>query len=970
MQQWIDSPATNFGFIIVRADNTVTNGMEVSPRDVATLANRPQFAISYASSVPVDNTPPTVPTSLAAGDNGATQIALTWNASTDSDGVVNNYLVYRDGVLIGSPVATAFVDTNVLPGKDYSYRVAAVNGSQLASAQSAALVHQIAQPLTAYTLTLATRDSYLPGVPVLVQVEITGLDGKPAKDVWDAVASLSSSTSNVTLSTNEVRLRNGLGSVLVTFTGSGPFTLTAASGGIQTQRSLTSLAGVVQTNVSGTLAGAAVSWSGVIHVTGNVTVPVGTTLTVQPGTLVLLDGNSAPLSTDGKRIIVQGTINSLGTAAQPITFTATDPNAPWGEITHSSSQASIYQYTQINRAGHTTGSGHTGTGPVLRVTNTTLSFDHVAITDLVGKVMQASGSSLTFHDSNLARATMGPEIATTGLLFQHSYITEMLGQYREDGINDDDDGIYIHAQGAGKTVLIADSVIALVDDDAIDTLNSTITVDRVIVRDATNPNEDAKGISVNGGSTTVRNSLIANTTLGIATKNNAGGAATTTTIDRTTIVESGIGIEQADGANFVVNVSNSIIRATTDAVLAEFPAAVTINYSDVNEAWPGTGNINLDPLFVNALKHDYHLAAGSPAINTGDPAAPLDADGTRADMGAYPRLQLASVAGRRIFYNNSKFDGNSAAHGAADDAAIASKSALLPGGTATAANYTSYSRGINGVMIDIAGLNGTPTAADFTFRVGNNNTPAGWALAPAPANITVRAGAGTGGSSRVTITWADGAIKNTWLQVTAKTSLGLPAADVFYFGNAFGETGNSAANAQVNSTDEIGARSNPKTFLNPALVGDTYDFNRDGFVNATDQIIARSNSTTLAAALKLISVPNGAAGQLGAADFTALSAGVQFVQAALPSAGPAPVAMPVAASVASAATDDGTATAIAATAARQQAIRAWTAEALHASSTDSALVDDSELSGDGDSPADFDADLVELLAGEQLLLSR
>lgn len=103
------------------------------------------------------------------------------------------------------------------------------------------------------------------------------------------------------------------------------------------------------------------SWSGIVHVTGDVTVPVGTTLTVQPGTLVLIDGNPTLLSTDGKRIIVQGKINSLGTAAQPVTFTATDPLAPWGEITHSSSQASTYQYTQINRAGHTTGTGHTGT---------------------------------------------------------------------------------------------------------------------------------------------------------------------------------------------------------------------------------------------------------------------------------------------------------------------------------------------------------------------------------------------------------------------------------------------------------------------------------------------------------------------------------------------------------------------------------------------------------------------------------
>lgn len=136
-----------------------------------------------------------------------------------------------------APAGTSFNDTNIVPGKSYSYRVAAVNTGQLANPeQSTAVIHQISQPLTQYSLTLATRDSYLPGVAVLVQVEITGDDGKPAKDVWDAVATLTSSNPAVTLSTSEVRLRNGLGSVLVTFTGSGPFTLTASSGGIQTQR--------------------------------------------------------------------------------------------------------------------------------------------------------------------------------------------------------------------------------------------------------------------------------------------------------------------------------------------------------------------------------------------------------------------------------------------------------------------------------------------------------------------------------------------------------------------------------------------------------------------------------------------------------------------------------------------------------------------------------------------------------------
>ena len=58
----------------------------------------------------------------------------------------------------------------------------------------------------------------------------------------------------------------------------------------------------------------------------------------------------------------------------------------------------------------------------------------------------------------------------------------------------------------------------------------------------------------------------------------------------------------------------------------------------------GTGCIDADPLFVDPLTGDYLLswanfptpdATKSPCIDTGDPASPLDPDGTRADMGAY-----------------------------------------------------------------------------------------------------------------------------------------------------------------------------------------------------------------------------------------------------------------------------------------------------------------------------------------------
>jgi hypothetical protein len=48
-----------------------------------------------------------------------------------------------------------------------------------------------------------------------------------------------------------------------------------------------------------------------------------------------------------------------------------------------------------------------------------------------------------------------------------------------------------------------------------------------------------------------------------------------------------------------------------------------------------TGNIFIDPRPCGGNPFDYHLQANSPCIDTGDPASPLDPDGTRADMGCY-----------------------------------------------------------------------------------------------------------------------------------------------------------------------------------------------------------------------------------------------------------------------------------------------------------------------------------------------
>ena len=78
------------------------------------------------------------------------------------------------------------------------------------------------------------------------------------------------------------------------------------------------------------------------------------------------------------------------------------------------------------------------------------------------------------------------------------------------------------------------------------------------------------------------------------------------------------------------------------------PGVVTAQHSDImvaailfSTAYPGTGNIKLNPRFQSG---SYELASNSPCINAGSPASPLEQDGSIADMGAITTSPPTSVA--------------------------------------------------------------------------------------------------------------------------------------------------------------------------------------------------------------------------------------------------------------------------------------------------------------------------------------
>ena len=82
-------------------------------------------------------TAPTIPSGLTASAVSATQVNLSWTASTHSI-AVTGYQVYRGGTLIATlGNVLSFSDTSLTPATLYSYTVAACNAAANCSAQSA-----------------------------------------------------------------------------------------------------------------------------------------------------------------------------------------------------------------------------------------------------------------------------------------------------------------------------------------------------------------------------------------------------------------------------------------------------------------------------------------------------------------------------------------------------------------------------------------------------------------------------------------------------------------------------------------------------------------------------------------------------------------------------------------------------------------------------------------------------------------
>jgi len=127
----------------------------------------------------------------------------------------------------------------------------------------------------------------------------------------------------------------------------------------------------------------------------------------------------------------------------------------------------------------------------------------------------------------------------------------------------------------------------------------------------------------------------------------AGGGSSPTIINCTIVNNdsyhhTSTGIYAISGGTVI----NSIVRDNIGPDVSIIQGTTSVTYSNIEGGFTGTGNIDADPLFVNAENDDYHLSNSSPCIGAGKDTSivPItdiigtprpSPEGSNPDMGAY-----------------------------------------------------------------------------------------------------------------------------------------------------------------------------------------------------------------------------------------------------------------------------------------------------------------------------------------------
>ena len=413
---------------------------------------------------------------------------------------------------------------------------------------------------------------------------------------------------------DSIRFYHGVGSVSFTLDDgaavpAGDYRVTVTVGTISASKIVTVLSNPTWRVMPAVLSGADLVWGPDENIRislHDTEVPAGSTLTIHPGTMVMVDTTGS--LENGTLITINGQVDAVGSEDNPIHFfsergaaamihtvSGSLSNADaWRGLYHHGSGSSTYKWVFLTGAGNGPITGHPRP-PIFSFndTHSLLAEDDVLV-DSTGMMFQTPGTgTYTLRRLLVSRVGIGCEFLSSGhtLRIEDSWWTG-IGRGPTTPLRYDGDGI--HIDGAGSDQLLQRIVIADIGDDGIDHSNSTFEVDDSIIHDIND-----KAMSMTGGLATVRNTLIFNAGTGIRG---------TAHVYNSTITVSGP-IATPDVVQESIIWSSSIPTCSG-----------AINYTIVGSAADlgcGTGNQSVDPQFADTAQCDYRPTAGSPALTAG-----------------------------------------------------------------------------------------------------------------------------------------------------------------------------------------------------------------------------------------------------------------------------------------------------------------------------------------------------------------
>lgn len=346
--------------------------------------------------------------------------------------------------------------------------------------------------------------------------------------------------------------------------------------------------------VGGTLP-ANTTWnSPVVRVTNNVLVPTGGTLTIDPGVVVLLSPTMSLTAGTNAAVSVNGT------EVNPVFFLPAGSTA-WGSLV-SSGTGSSFTLRYAESIG----------GQLRPINRGAMLVEDCVVQDAPGATRElfaaVNGSDLTVRRCYITRFTE-VDARDTPVLIEGCLLENFLT-----------DGVDIKATNA--PLIVRRSTLRFGDPgnsnaDAIDFGPGAGTVERCLIHDFPD-----KGVSIGGApGTRVSGSVIYNCGIGISAYSSPG-----LVLDNNTINTCLAGILFRNNPTPAIGTgTNLIVWGNTANVVVSNTSSLDLSFSDVQGGFAGTGNISVDPLFIDAATRDYRLAPASPARGSGLSGADMGA---------------------------------------------------------------------------------------------------------------------------------------------------------------------------------------------------------------------------------------------------------------------------------------------------------------------------------------------------------